>query len=356
MSLRQRERDFLSIVAHELRGPITVVVGLIDTLTQRSGERTEAEVDDCLVRVRRQADRLYRLIGDLLDLSQIEAGKFRIAPRPVHLAEAVKRALDYAPPPPPKAVEVSVPEDAWVVADPGRLDQVFVNLLTNAYRYGGPSIRIEGSKNADGVLTAVSDDGEGVPPEAVPNLFEHFVRGANATHAYGSGLGLAITRRVVEALGGRIWHDADRAKGACFVFLLPPAEQGVHDGADRQPDREPRVATILVVDDESDMRFLLRMILEEAGHEVVEAGHGALALERVRKSSPDLVVTDLMMPVMPGRELIQHLRSDPETAAIPILVLSAYRADPLKVDALLDKPFRPHEVLATIDSLLGRVG
>lgn len=112
------------------------------------------------------------------------------------------------------------------------------------------------------------------------------------------------------------------------------------------------VSTILVVDDESNMRFMLRLILETAGHEVAEAPHGAAALEQARQSRPDLVVTDLMMPVMNGRELIERLRADPATAGIPIVVVSANPRAPLpEADARLGKPFDADTLLETIRSL-----
>ncbi|MHB8469693.1 MAG: response regulator [Gaiellaceae bacterium] len=114
---------------------------------------------------------------------------------------------------------------------------------------------------------------------------------------------------------------------------------------------------ILVVDDESNMRFLIRIILESAGYEVVEAAHGAAALERVKESQVDMVVTDLMMPIMSGRELVERLRADPETASIPIVVLSANsRSAAASADVALGKPFEPFELLEATISLTGREG
>lgn len=111
---------------------------------------------------------------------------------------------------------------------------------------------------------------------------------------------------------------------------------------------------VLVVDDESNMRLMIRMILESAGHEVVEAAHGAAALERVKDSQVDLVVTDLMMPVMTGRELVERLRADPGTASIPIVVVSASSSSvATAADAVLGKPFEPFELLDSVSSLAG---
>jgi two-component system chemotaxis response regulator CheY len=118
-----------------------------------------------------------------------------------------------------------------------------------------------------------------------------------------------------------------------------------------------RVRKILIVDDESSMRFLLRIILESAGYEVLEAHHGADALERVKESRPNLVVTDLMMPVMNGRDLVRRLRSDPETAGIPILLISANpHAEVAAVDAIVGKPFEPEAFVEAARSLAGSGG
>ncbi len=114
------------------------------------------------------------------------------------------------------------------------------------------------------------------------------------------------------------------------------------------------MATILIVDDEPDVRFLLKMAFEAAGHRILQAHHGAVALEQLEEARPDLIVTDLMMPVLDGPALIQRLRSDPDTAAIPILVLSSQNGLVPGADAALAKPFRPHEVLATGLALMER--
>jgi two-component system chemotaxis response regulator CheY len=116
------------------------------------------------------------------------------------------------------------------------------------------------------------------------------------------------------------------------------------------------VATILIVDDEPDMRFLLKLVFEAAGHRIVQAGHGAVALEHVQESRPDLIVTDVMMPILDGLGLIERLRSDPATDTIPILVLSSHSRAVPGADAALAKPFRPHEVPATGLALIGGGG
>ncbi|MBA3736448.1 MAG: hybrid sensor histidine kinase/response regulator [Actinobacteria bacterium] len=345
------ENEFLGFVAHELRTPITVIVGLASTLVARRRDLTDEQVDECLERIRVQGDRLARLVGDLLDLAQIDSGRFQVALEPVDLAAAGRRTLDDVPAPPGRSVELALPEDVWVVADPGRLEQVLVNLLTNAYRHGGPNVRLGARRTPDGVYVEVSDDGAGVPEGLVPGLFEKFSREASE----GAGLGLAITRGLVEAFGGRVWYDPGDLAGARFSVLLNETEANPRSspaGSERHRWSKG-VRKILVVDDESSMRFLLRMVFESEGFEVVEAHHGAAALERVKEDPPpDLVVTDLMMPVMGGRELVERLRANPETARIPILVVSANASAVVPgADAALRKPFDRDALLDTARSL-----
>jgi signal transduction histidine kinase len=219
-----REGEFLSIVSHELKSPIAVITGLAATLSASRHNLTEQQVDDCLDRIGRQGERLARLVADLLDLSQVESGAFRVSLEPVNLAGSAERALDGAPSPPGKSVELEVPESLWALADPDRLEQILVNLLTNAYRYGGSSIRLEARGASDGVVVTVADDGDGVPDELVPKLFEGFARGPTTDGVQGSGLGLAIAEALLEGFGGRIWYEPGQPAGARFRFLLRAAD------------------------------------------------------------------------------------------------------------------------------------
>jgi signal transduction histidine kinase len=218
-----REAEFLSIVSHELKSPVAAITGLTATLSASRDRLTDEQIDDCLGRISRQAERLDRLVADLLDLAQVESGTFRVRIEPVNLAGSAERALESAPSPPGKFVELAVPESLWALADPGRLEQVLVNLLTNAYRYGGRRIRLEALATSDGVVVTVADDGDGVPDELAPQLFEGFARGPSGAPVQGSGLGLAIARALLEGLGGRIWYEPGRPAGARFRFLLPAA-------------------------------------------------------------------------------------------------------------------------------------
>ncbi|TML78507.1 MAG: GAF domain-containing protein [Actinobacteria bacterium] len=194
--------EFIANAAHELRTPLTSLLGFADLAASRGDELGEEVLKQVMDGLGRQADRIRGLIENLLDLSQIQQGRLTVRLLPTALGDAVRRALDAAPPPEGRSVTVELDEDAKGVADLQRLDQIIVNLLTNAYRYGGPSIKIEASAAAQSCSLVIFDDGHGVPDEVRTRIFEPFARGWNTSGSPGSGLGLAICRRLVEAFGG----------------------------------------------------------------------------------------------------------------------------------------------------------
>jgi PAS domain S-box-containing protein len=213
--------DFIANAAHELRTPLATLAGLGEILAAHLHEMTEEQVARSLAALQRQGQRASVLVANLLDLSQLEGGRADFTIEPVDLANAGRRALESAPPPEGVLVEVAVPPGLSVRADAVRLEQILTNLLTNAYRYGGPHVRIEAEARPEWALLVISDDGAGVPAELVPKLFEPFTRGASAEFHGGSGIGLALCRRLAEAFGGNIRYIPGRPSGANFVLRLP---------------------------------------------------------------------------------------------------------------------------------------
>jgi two-component sensor histidine kinase len=214
-----RERQFIADAAHELRTPLTTMSAVAATFAAHWNQLSAEHIRESIDALERQGERARVLIENLLDLAKLERGTTEIRLEPVPVGVAVKRALETAPEPQGKTVEVEVDDQSSVLADPDRLQQVFTNLLTNAYRYGGKRIRIESAMMPNEVVVSVADDGPGVPKDLIPHIFQPFTRGRDS-RGVGSGLGLAIVKRLVEAFGGRITCEPARPSGARFEVRL----------------------------------------------------------------------------------------------------------------------------------------
>lgn len=212
-------REFVAHAAHELRTPLTTIAGMADLIERRRGDLDQAKFEAMLDAILTQSRRAGDLAKSLLDLSQVESGDLGLEVQAVDVKGAAGAAVGAAPT--GATVEVAVEEDLRALVDPRRLEQVLVNLVANASRYG-QRIWVTALRRGDRVMISVEDDGPGVPDELVPDLFEPFVRGP-AARGDGSGLGLTITRRLVEALGGTIGYEPRDPNGARFVVWLPLA-------------------------------------------------------------------------------------------------------------------------------------
>jgi signal transduction histidine kinase len=179
-------------------------------------------IDECLIAINRQGDRVRDLVRNLLDLSRIEndASDVEATLRPVSLMAVGLGALEVAPAPPGRFVDIDICEGTMAVADQMGLERAITNLLVNAYRYGGPLVRVEAETVGGEVVVTVSDNGDGVPADLVPHLFDPFTRGAATGGISGSGLGLAITQRLIENFGGRIGYEPGLPRGARFSLHL----------------------------------------------------------------------------------------------------------------------------------------
>ena len=373
--LERQRAEFLGMVSHELRVPLTSIKGSTGALLGGVRNFAPAETREFIRIVDGQADRMIGLIADLLDAGRIDTGTLSVSPEPSEVAVLVDRArTTFLSGGGRHTVTIDLPPDLpRVMADRQRVEQVLNNLLANAARQAPESSPIRIAAERDGVHVAVSvaDEGRGIAPERLAQLFRKYSGGADGGRGAGTGgagLGLAICKGLVEAHGGRIRAESGGVGlGARFTFTLPVAEEagagapGTASGAapvrpaprqGREPDR------ILVVDDDPQTLRHVRDTLAEAGYSALVTGdHGKLG-HIIRTEKPALVLLDLMLPGTDGIELMQKV---PELADLPVIFISGYGRDETIARALeagaddyIVKPFSPTELTARIRAVLRR--
>ncbi|MCD2516605.1 ATP-binding protein [Massilia sp. G4R7] len=382
-NISQLKDEFLATLSHELRTPLNAMLGWSQLLLQ--GARDEAMLRRGLETIERNARAQSQLIEDMLDMSRLIAGKVRVELRAVMPLDFVDAALETARPAAlAKGVALSAAvtngEGAGpVLGDPARMQQVMTNLVSNAVKFTGSGGSVVVTVRLDGgeVAIDVADSGVGIDPDFLPFVFDRF-RQADSSSARrhgGLGLGLAIARQLVQLQGGRITVASPGiGRGATFTLHLPLHVADAADAADAPaaPTAAPRCAglqgelaglTVLVVEDECDSLELVQQVLSTTGVRIVCAGCGEDALRAVERERPDLVVSDIGMPLMDGFDLIRRVRAlaDPQLAGVPALALTAFsrredeqRAREAGFDGFMAKPLSPRALLEAVVALARR--
>ncbi|HEY4845882.1 MAG TPA: response regulator [Candidatus Dormibacteraeota bacterium] len=361
--------EFLANVSHELRTPLSAIIGFSQILLDGiDGPVTEEQEQD-ISQVNKSGQSLLALINQILDLSKIEAGKMELSLERVDLPNLIGSVLDSIS---PLAQEKGLQIDTRfalglpaVEADPGRLKQIVINLLSNAVKFTERGhIEIVAQPSGRMVRIAVKDTGIGISDEAQKVIFEEFVQGdGSSTRRHGgTGLGLSIVRKLVEMHGGAIAVVSEPGVGSTFTFTVPAwaSGQAALGPAQRRPLRRPNQglpgAAILVVDDDPSVRQLIARHLEQEGWKTVQASNAADALQLAREVRPMLITLDIMMPDASGWWVLEKLKEDPQTAGIPVLVVTIVE-DQRLVFALgasdyLGKPYERGALIAKIHRLL----
>jgi signal transduction histidine kinase/ActR/RegA family two-component response regulator len=374
--------EFLAVLSHELRTPLNAIVGYSRLL--RGGILSAEKAARGLEILERNAAWLTQIVEDVLDVSRIVAGKIRLDVQPVELPLIVDNAVaTIQPAADAKGVRVQTmidPRVGPVSGDPGRLQQVVWNLVSNAVKFtpkqGRVQVRLERVNSH--IEVVVSDTGIGIPSDFLPHVFERFRQADAGTTrtAGGLGLGLAIVRHIVEMHGGTVdASSAGEGQGATFRVRLPLiiVHPDVSDRPREHPQTERRAALtglgdltgirVLAIDDEEDALTLLRVVLEAAGAEVTTLGSPMTALERIAEFKPHVMVIDLGMPGMDGFELIKRIRRSTNAAVrdVPATALTAFARSEDRTKALrsgfemhLAKPVDPGELVASVTTLAKR--
>lgn len=349
--------EFIAMLSHELRNPLGALAGAVHVL------KSAKLADPHAVRARevaeRQTSHMTRLVEDLLDVSRIVSGKANLQPERFDLGEASRQLVDtwrasgrFSG----RAVLLHA-RPVRVYADRARMEQILINLLDNAIKFtpAGATIRVDvGQQDAQAILR-VDDEGDGIDADALPHVFDLFSQGRQdlARRKGGLGIGLAIVKRLAEMQGASVEaRSAGNGRGSSFIVRMPVCDE-LLAGVDEAPASAaspsvPSPRRILLIDDNDDMRAMLRLTLAGAGRDVQEARDGASGLIRAAEAKPDVVLVDLGLPDIDGYEVARRLRARPDGAGLRLIALTGYgqdedrrRAAEAGFDAHLTKPVTP---------------
>ncbi|KVA06636.1 histidine kinase [Burkholderia latens] len=331
----QAKDQFLAVLGHELRNPLTPISLALELIRNHDGHATPNEI----AIIQRQLDHMVRLIDDLLDVSRITRGKITLKKEAVRLADIVDRAVEVASPLLEQRrhrLHVDTDPDARCNGDPMRLSQAVANLLTNAAKYTTPGgdITVRATRGADGTaLVEVCDNGVGIPPDRLDSIFEPFYRidgEAKQPHG-GLGIGLALVRSLVNLHGGTVRADSSGPGcGSTFTIALPEYRPKPVTGS--APPTPPSIGVmppgtgrrVMLVDDNEDAASTLAQWLRDAGHDVAVVHDPVTALAAYRAYRPDVAILDIGLPVMDGYELLRRLKAINEVTPCTFLALTGY--------------------------------
>ncbi|MFQ5651673.1 MAG: ATP-binding protein [bacterium] len=407
--LDQMKSRFFANISHEFRTPLTLILGPLQRLLS---EDFSANIKQQFELMKRQGQRLVRLINQLLDLSKLEAGQMVLRARPGNLAKIIRQVVasfESAAARKGVALTLRAPEVIIASFDRDSLEKILSNLISNALKFtpeGGKvevmaELQVEAEKIRDSkpeslqrgwIEMTVKDTGIGIPAEQLDRIFDRFYQvdqSATRTHE-GTGIGLALTKELVELHGGEIRVESEAGCGSFFLVRLPQGQAQMDSQIVEEPELEtdlpeaailafeleqaekPEVGSetaqepgteqelpiVLVVEDSRDMRSYIREILDkEFG--VLETENGTNGLKNALETIPDLVVSDVMMPGMDGFELCKKLKTDERTCHIPVILLTARASGESKISGLeigaddyLTKPFDAHELEVRVKNLI----
>ncbi len=375
--------NFFANISHEFRTPLTLIKGPIDYLEQNPDERLSVED---IKMVRRNTNRVLNMVNQLLDLSKIDQGSLTLsltegdvyrsmrATASAFSSHAAQRQIDY---------RISIPQSVyWTAFDRDKLENIIYNLLGNAFKYSedGAVIAFMVEPVKDGIQLEVSDTGRGITAENLPFIFDRFYQADDDFNKKqeGTGIGLSLSKELITLMDGSITVSSEVTKGTFFTVQLPLQEIQIRSEAMRghfteQPvSRAEKVSynfgrpdlrdlpVIVLVEDNADMcRFIKDKLI--GSYKVTATTNGVEGLQKAIDLSPDLIISDLMMPKMDGIELCKQLKSDLRTSHIPIILLTAKAGLENKLEGLetgaddyLTKPFDGMELLVRVKNLIGQ--
>ena len=390
----QMKSRFFANISHEFRTPLTLILGPINQFAERFKAQ---DVQTTLATMRRNGLRLLRLINQLLDLSRIDAGKLSLQVRRVDLvALARPLVMSFISLAERKKIQLIFdPEEEEIIAylDRDKVEKILTNLLSNAINFtdeeGEVKVSLRSSREQDGrrVEISVADTGIGIASEELERIFDRFyqVDSAHTREHGGTGIGLALTKELVELHKGKITVASAQGKGSTFTVSLPLGKEHwrpedivsdesiaceisadtsaaiLAEGKPVEPEEtwaDSGKPVVLIVEDNAEVRGYVRGLLQEL-YRIEEAENGKAGLEKARGTAIDLVISDIMMPVMDGVQLCKKLKEDDLTNHIPVILLTAKASEESRIEGLdtgaddyIVKPFDPRELIARTTNLI----
>jgi PAS domain S-box-containing protein len=360
--------QFLSTMSHELRTPLNAVLGFSDLLNEERYGPLNDRQRRYVGHIHSGGKHLLRLINDILDLSKIEAGRLHLAIENVSVNACMSEAVDCLRPLSDKKCQtmlVKPSADLSVRADSMRFKQILMNLLGNAVKFtpDGGKIELSAQQAGDVVRVAVQDSGPGIPPEEQKLIFEAFYRlRQTGKAAEGTGLGLAITQRLVELQGGSLGLESQPGAGSRFFFTLPlvPTFEPENAGKAESKLHCGERPCILVIEDNFGAAHVIQAHLTSAGYDVVLCERPERALELATETKPSAITLDVIMKPVSGWEILAKLKSDPRTAAIPVIIVTVVDQPStgalLGADEYIIKPVDKPRLLSAIERCLNKRG
>jgi signal transduction histidine kinase/ActR/RegA family two-component response regulator len=370
LDLHRRKDEFLAMLSHELRNPLAPIANAVQLLRLEKDPSSIHEQARTIIE--RQVGQLTRLIEDLMEVSRMSTGRIYLAEERLDLRGVVARAVETVRPLIAQrrhALTVSSAESPiWMVGDAGRLEQVVVNLLSNAAKYTDEAghIWLGLEQVGDEAVLRVRDTGVGIAAELLPRIFDLFTQGERSLDRAqgGLGIGLALVRQIVQLHHGRVEASSVVGQGSEFIVRLPvvaaPLSSDQAPGAGHGQSANGR-CRVLVVDDNVDCLYSMKTLLARVGHEVATALDGPSALEAARTFAPQVVLLDIGIPRLDGYEVARHMRSETALDGVLLVATTGYgqevdrqRSREAGIDHHLVKPLdfkKVQELLATVQSV-----
>jgi signal transduction histidine kinase/CheY-like chemotaxis protein len=322
--------EFMAMLAHELRNPLSAISAALEVL-QAGSSKEEGPRERARTIIARQTRHLSRLVDDLLEVARVISGKVSLAGAPLELADTVHRCIvQLEQRVEDRRIELAIDGGPhWINGDPVRIEQILTNVLSNAIKYSGTGgmIRVQVVAEDGETVVSVIDDGLGISPDLLPQIFEPFVQGERTLDRSqgGLGVGLTLVRRLVEMHSGSVKAFSDGpGQGSTFIIRLPSIAPPRAEALSPAEHPKPAPRRVLLIEDNRDARETFRMMLELAGHQVLEAEEGREGLELLKTELPDIAVIDVGLPGLDGYQIASSFRKEPTSNQVMLVALTGY--------------------------------